>query len=29
MIVRESAKIGDKTVTIETGRIAKQAGGSV
>src|SRR5690606_514904 len=29
MIVRESVKIGDKTVVLETGRIAKQAGGSV
>ncbi len=29
MIVRESARIGDKTITLETGRIAKQAGGSV
>lgn len=29
MIIRESVKIGDKTVTFETGRIAKQAGGSV
>ena len=29
MIIRESVKIGDKTVTLETGRIAKQAGGSV
>lgn len=29
MIIRESVKIGDKTVTIETGRIAKQANGSV
>ena len=29
MIIRESIKIGDKTVTIETGRIAKQAQGSV
>src|SRR5690606_24073475 len=29
MIVRESVKIGDKTVILETGRIAKQAGGSV
>ncbi|MBZ0115724.1 MAG: polyribonucleotide nucleotidyltransferase, partial [Sandaracinaceae bacterium] len=28
MIVRESVKIGDKTVTLETGRIAKQAAGS-
>ncbi len=28
MIIRESVKIGDKTVTLETGRIAKQAGGS-
>ena len=28
-IVRESVKIGDKLVSIETGRIAKQAGGSV
>ncbi len=29
MIIRESVKVGDKTLTIETGRIAKQAGGSV
>ncbi len=29
MIIRESVKIGDKTVTLETGRIAKQAQGSV
>ena len=29
MIIRESVKIGDKEVTIETGRIAKQASGSV
>ena len=29
MIIRESVKIGDKTVTLETGRIAKQAGGSI
>ncbi|MCA9601058.1 MAG: polyribonucleotide nucleotidyltransferase, partial [Myxococcales bacterium] len=29
MIIKESVKIGDKTVTIETGRIAKQAHGSV
>jgi polyribonucleotide nucleotidyltransferase len=29
MIIRESVKIGDKTVTLETGRIAKQAHGSV
>ena len=29
MIIRESVKIGDKTITIETGRIAKQAQGSV
>ncbi|MEZ4335807.1 MAG: polyribonucleotide nucleotidyltransferase [Sandaracinaceae bacterium] len=29
MIVRESVNIGDKTVTIETGRIAKQAAGAV
>ncbi|MFW6086747.1 MAG: polyribonucleotide nucleotidyltransferase, partial [Myxococcota bacterium] len=29
MIIRESVKVGDKTVTLETGRIAKQAGGSV
>ena len=28
MIIRESVKIGDKTVTLETGRIAKQAAGS-
>jgi len=29
MIIRESVKIGDKTITIETGRIAKQAQGAV
>ncbi len=29
MIIRESVKVGDKEVTIETGRIAKQASGSV
>ena len=29
MIIRESVKIGDKTITLETGRIAKQAGGAV
>ena len=29
MIVKESVNIGDKEITIETGRIAKQAGGSV
>ena len=29
MIIRESIKVGDKTLTIETGRIAKQAQGSV
>ena len=29
MIIRESVKVGDKEVTIETGRIAKQAAGSV
>ncbi len=29
MIIRESVKVGDKVVTLETGRIAKQAGGSV
>ncbi|HEY8430747.1 MAG TPA: polyribonucleotide nucleotidyltransferase, partial [Sandaracinaceae bacterium] len=29
MIIRESVKIGDKTVTLETGRIAKQAAGAV
>jgi polyribonucleotide nucleotidyltransferase len=29
MIIRENVKVGDKTVTIETGRIAKQAAGSV
>ncbi|MCZ7677304.1 MAG: hypothetical protein M5U28_00395 [Sandaracinaceae bacterium] len=28
MIIRESVKIGDKTVTLETGRIAKQAAGA-
>ena len=29
MIIRESVKVGDKSITIETGRIAKQANGSV
>jgi polyribonucleotide nucleotidyltransferase len=29
MFIRESVKIGEKTVTIETGRIAKQASGAV
>ncbi|HBQ10515.1 MAG TPA: polyribonucleotide nucleotidyltransferase, partial [Myxococcales bacterium] len=29
MIIREDVKVGDKTVTLETGRIAKQAAGSV
>ncbi len=29
MIIRESVKIGDKTITLETGRIAKQAQGAV
>ncbi|NCQ59236.1 MAG: polyribonucleotide nucleotidyltransferase [Myxococcales bacterium] len=29
MHIKESVKIGDKTVTLETGRIAKQAGGSI
>jgi polyribonucleotide nucleotidyltransferase len=29
MIIRESIKIGDKLVTLETGRIAKQAQGAV
>lgn len=29
MIIRESVKIGDRVITIETGRIAKQAHGSV
>ncbi|MGB8331966.1 MAG: polyribonucleotide nucleotidyltransferase, partial [Polyangiales bacterium] len=29
MIIRESVQVGDKTITIETGRIAKQAAGSV
>ncbi|MCA9581726.1 MAG: polyribonucleotide nucleotidyltransferase, partial [Myxococcales bacterium] len=29
MIIKETVKVGDKTVTIETGRIAKQAQGSV
>jgi polyribonucleotide nucleotidyltransferase len=29
MIIRESVSIGDKEITIETGRIAKQAGGAV
>lgn len=29
MIIRENVKIGDKELTIETGRIAKQAHGSV
>jgi polyribonucleotide nucleotidyltransferase len=28
MIIRESVKVGDKTITIETGRIAKQAAGA-
>ncbi len=28
MIIRESVKIGDKTVTLETGRVAKQAAGA-
>jgi len=29
MIIRESVQVGDKTITIETGRIAKQAAGAV
>ena len=29
MIIRESVQVGDKTITFETGRIAKQADGSV
>ncbi len=29
MIIRESVKVGDKLVTVETGRIAKQAQGAV
>lgn len=29
MIVRETVKVGDKLITIETGRIAKQAHGAV
>lgn len=29
MIVKESVKIGNKTITMETGRIAKQAGGAI
>ena len=29
MIIRESVQVGDKNITIETGRIAKQAAGSV
>jgi|GEM_PF-319 len=29
MIIREKVRIGDQVVTLETGRIAKQAGGSV
>lgn len=29
MLVRESVKVGDKTITLETGRIAKQADGAV
>ena len=29
MIIRESVKVGDKEITLETGRIAKQASGSV
>ena len=28
MIIREKVRIGDQVVTLETGRIAKQAGGS-
>jgi polyribonucleotide nucleotidyltransferase len=28
-LIRESVKVGDKTITLETGRIAKQAQGSV
>ncbi|MGD8860755.1 MAG: polyribonucleotide nucleotidyltransferase [Myxococcales bacterium] len=29
MIIRESVKLGDSTITLETGRVAKQAQGSV
>ena len=29
MIIRETIRIGDKNITLETGRIAKQAQGSV
>ncbi len=29
MIIRESVKVGESTITLETGRIAKQAGGSI
>ena len=29
MIIRESVKVGDKTLTLETGRVAKQAQGAV
>ncbi len=29
MIIRESVKVGDRTITLETGRIAKQASGAV
>ena len=28
MIIREKVRVGDQLVTLETGRIAKQAGGS-
>ena len=28
MIIREKVRIGDQLVTLETGRVAKQAGGS-
>ncbi|MFT4703546.1 MAG: polyribonucleotide nucleotidyltransferase [Bradymonadia bacterium] len=28
-IIRKSAQVGDKTITLETGRLAKQAGGAV
>ncbi len=29
MIIRESVKVGDTTITLETGRIARQAQGAV
>ena len=29
MIIRENVRVGDKTITLETGRIAKQAQGAV